>query len=79
MKRVAIEKDLTNVKDYLQNNGYTVECLESARDNLDSYDAIVVTGLNTNFLGMQNTTTKASVINADGLTPKDVYSRLSME
>lgn len=79
MKRVAIEKDLTNIKDYLKNNGFTVECLENARDNLDSYDAIVVTGQNSNFLGMQDTSTKASVINANGLTPEDVCSRLSMD
>ena len=79
MKRIAIEQDLSNVKEYLQNNGYTVECLENFKGNLDSFDAIVVTGQNSNFLGMQNTTTKASVINANGLTAEDVYTRLSME
>lgn len=79
MKRVAIEQDLSNVKEYLQKNGYTVECLESVKDNLDAFDAIVVTGLNTNFMGIEDTTTKATVINANGLTPEDVRSRLSME
>ncbi len=64
--------DGCNVKDYLKDEGYDVESMNlngRSINNLSGYDAIVVTGLNTNFLGTDDTDTKAVVINADGLTP----------
>mgnify|MGYP001235654706 CR=1 FL=1 len=76
MKRVAVEKSLSNVKEYLQEQGYTVECLESNKDKINSFDAIVVTGQNSNFLGMHDTSTKGTVVYARGLTPQDVHKEL---
>ncbi|SHJ82351.1 Uncharacterised protein family (UPF0180) [Caminicella sporogenes DSM 14501] len=76
MKRIAVENSLTNVKSYLETQGYTVESLESNKDNLKSFDAIVVSGQNSNFLGMHNTETKGSIISAKGLTPEDVHKEI---
>lgn len=77
--KIAIEPTLTNVKEYLTGEGYDVESMnldEHSSNNLNAYDAIVVTGLNTNLAGVQDTETKAVVISADGLTPPEVAKRL---
>ena len=77
--KIAIEPTLTNVKEYLSNEGYIIESMspsEGSLNNLKAYDAIVVTGLNTNLLGVQDSETKTVVINADGLTHPEVAKRL---
>lgn len=76
MKRVAVEKSLRNVKNYLKEQGYDVENLENNRDKINSFDAIVVTGQNSNFLGMHDTSTNGTVVYAKGLTPEDVHKEL---
>ena len=78
-RKIAIEPALSNVKDYLTDEGYDVESMNlSGRSlsDLSDYDAIVVSGVNTNLFGMSDTDTKAVVINADGLTPTEVADRL---
>lgn len=77
MKKVAVEESLENVKDYLKNQGLEVSNLESARSNLDNFDAVVVSGQNSNFLGIQDTNTKASVINAKGMNVRDIYKQVT--
>ncbi len=75
--KIAIEPTLSNVKSYLSDIGYTVESMNvNGSDNLSGYDAIVVTGLSKNLAGINETTTKAAVINADGLTPREVAREL---
>jgi len=77
--KIAVEKDLTPVKDYLSHKGYRVDCIDFNQQDsakLKGYDAIVVTGLNSNVLGIEDTSTKSVVINADGLTPEQVASEL---
>jgi hypothetical protein len=76
LKRVAVEKSLSNIKSYLKEQGFTVENLEKNKDNLKSFDAVVVSGQNSNFLGMHDTSTKGTVIYARGLTPEDVHRQL---
>ena len=78
--RIAIEPTLTDVKEYLAGEGYTVENVQlndQNLNNLSAYDAVVVSGMNINLLGIQNTATKALVINADGLTPPEVAQRIN--
>lgn len=73
--KIAIEPALTNVKDYLVGKGYEVDSMSPNMEftkNLQKYDAVVVTGLSKNLLGVHDTETKAAVINADGLSPQDV-------
>lgn len=78
-QKIAIEPNLTPIKDFLSDKGYQVESIEfnerSAQLN-DNFDAYVVTGLNTNFLGVNDTETKAVVINASGMKPDQVYKEL---
>lgn len=79
--KIAIEPALGNVKSYLTENGYDVESMTNltgqSSNDFGDYDAIVVTGLSKNLLGIQDTETKAVVINADGLTPQEVASRIN--
>lgn len=76
MKRIAVEKSLNNVKDFLSHEGYDVVDFQENNSDISNFDAIVVSGLSNNFLGMQNTTTKAPVISADGCTPADVKDQI---
>jgi galactitol-specific phosphotransferase system IIB component len=77
--KIAVEQNLTPVKDYLSGKGYNVECIsfgEQSASKLQGYDAIVVTGQNSNFLGMQDTDSKVAVINADGMSPEEVAEEI---
>lgn len=80
-KKIAIEPALSNVKDYLLSMGYKVESIDVNKEagSLRGYDAIVVNGLSTNFLGISNTRAKAAVINADGLTPEQVAQQIDQK
>ena len=77
--KIAIEPALANVREFLAGEGYAVENMnleEQTHRNLNAYDAIVATGMNMNMLGVEDTSTSAPVINADGLSPTDVAKRL---
>lgn len=77
--RIGIEPNLTQVKDLLSSKGYQVESVDTKNDTSvlsKKFDAIVVTGMNTNFLGINDTSTKAVVINAEGMTANEVYEEL---
>jgi len=79
-KKIAIEPNLTQIKNFLTNKGFQVESIDynwqSAKTNLDKYDAIIVTGQNSNFIGMEDTLTKSTIIDASGLTPQQVFTEL---
>lgn len=83
MKRIGIEKGLSNVADYLTSEGYSVEILSESIDNnipkLKGLDAIVIAGYNTDMLGISDTETKSPVVNARGLTPEEVKDRLDQQ
>jgi hypothetical protein len=54
MKNIAVQKNLTPIKDYLSNKGYSVQefegSLENACKQFGNVDAIVVTGQEQNVL-----------------------------
>ncbi|ABR49289.1 protein of unknown function UPF0180 [Alkaliphilus metalliredigens QYMF] len=74
-RKVAIENSLGDVKTYLQEQGFQVEELRE-NANLDSYDAVIVTGQDSNMLGMENAVTKAPVITARGQSAEQIYDRI---
>lgn len=80
MKKIGVEVGLTNVSDFLQKEGFSVEILsESIDDNINKLielDAIVTSGMDTDMLGISDTQTKSPVINANGLTPQEIKSRI---
>lgn len=81
MKRVGIEKPLSNVKRYLESKDCSVEVLDSnnkeSRSALDSFDAIVVSGSDSNFMGMEDVATTTRVINANGKTEDEIYNEVT--
>lgn len=76
--KIAVEQNLAPVADYLSQQGYTVEKFNASSMQLDKsdYDALVISGGSENFLGFENRTTTANIINASGLSPQDVARRL---
>lgn len=81
-RRIAVESNLSPIKEYLSKKGYIVEDVdihEQSANPDNTYDAYVVSGMNSNFLGIQNTQTKSIVINAEGLSPDKVYNQLKTQ
>jgi 5,10-methylene-tetrahydrofolate dehydrogenase/methenyl tetrahydrofolate cyclohydrolase len=80
VKKVGIEKPLSNVKRYLESRDCIVEVLESnnkeSQRALNKLDAIVVTGSDSNFMGMEDVMTGTKVINAAGKTEDEVYDEV---
>lgn len=80
MKNIGIQKELSTVKNYLDNNGYKTFEVDTTNKNssttLKSFDALIVTGMDDNEMGFDNTATKIPVVNADGMTPEDVKNFL---
>lgn len=83
MKRIGVEKGLTNVADYLTKEGYSVqtlsESIESNASKLQGLDVIVTADYNSDMLGISDTETKVPVINASGLTAEEVKNRIDQE
>lgn len=71
-KKVAVDESLLNVKQKLSEEGYDVV---SAMD-YEIADAIVVTGLDNNIMNMQETDTKATIIDAGGKTTGEIFSEV---
>lgn len=79
-RKIAVERSLTPVMEYLSEKGYNVEGIDFSKEyskDIDKYDAIVVTGMNKDFLGVQDTVSKIPVIEAKGLNAEEVYNRIA--
>lgn len=80
MKNIAVEKGLSNVKEYLTIHGFNVDEISSeqknSKDFIDGFDAVVISGMDTNLLGIHSTVAKTSVIEANGMTPEDVRKEI---
>lgn len=70
--KVAVENSLSHLTQALQNSGCEVVSIDSAA----SADCCVVSGQNSNVMGIADTSTKASIINADGLTDDEVVAQV---
>ena len=80
MKKVAIQNGLSSIKDYLSKEGYTVKEFDNRKKNagnfLDKYDAVVVTGVNQNIMGIEDTISSTTIIDATGMTAEEVKARI---
>lgn len=79
---IGIEPALTPIKEYLIEKGYTVTELnhDIQKDDMDytQFDAIVISGMSDDFLGMEDIKSDALIIDASGLTPEEVEEELNM-
>lgn len=80
--KVAIEPALKPIKDYLLEKGYQVSTMnpgENAGNNRTvRFDAFIITGMNTNLAGINDTDTNAIVIDASGMSPEQVHHELQL-
>ncbi len=80
MKKVGIEKTLKNVKRYLENRDCSVELLnesnKESQGTLNSFDAIVVSGSDSNLMGIQDIATGTEIIDASGKTENEIYNEV---
>lgn len=74
-KVIGVEQSLSNVEAALQAKGYEVVQLKSEQDATNC-DCCVVTGQDENMMGISNTATAGSVINAHGLSAEEVCERV---
>jgi len=76
-----VEENLTPIEEFLSERGYEVENInftdaEEISSLVDEFDAFVVSGLDSNMLGIEDTETDAIIIDASGMTPEEVYDEL---
>ena len=71
---VAVEDGLSTVEGSLRARGYEVVRLHP--DNLHSVDAVFVSGMDENFLGQLETSTRGKVVDAAGMNPQEVQGKL---
>jgi hypothetical protein len=75
MTKIGVEQSLTNIQQALRDKGYQVVELKNESDAKDC-TCCVVTGLDTNMMGMSDTFTRGSVIEASGLTADEVCRKV---
>lgn len=82
-KKVAVEKNLTSIKQYFESNGYQVDTIDDTQidtiGEIGRYDAIIVSGGNNDFLGIQNTNTPTPIIDASGSTPVEIFNKIDQK
>ncbi len=71
MAKIGVEESLTNVQEALRNKGYDVIPLHNESD-VQNIDCCVVTGMNSNLMGIQTTSMEGPVIEASGLSADEV-------
>jgi galactitol-specific phosphotransferase system IIB component len=80
LKKVAVQKGLASVKNYLDTQGYHVEEFDTTQTKeknfMQKFDAVVVTGMDNNVMGIATTSTTAPIIQANGLSPEDVKNQI---
>ncbi|MBX5435900.1 MAG: YkuS family protein [Alicyclobacillaceae bacterium] len=76
MITVALEQGLQPVKEYLERQGCRCVELDEAGSQALGASVMVITGVDKNFMGMQDVQTDIPVVSADGLTPEEVYERV---
>jgi len=75
MAKIGVEQSLTQVQQVLREKGHDVVELKQESD-AQNCDCCVVTGLDSNVMGMQDTSTKGSVIDANGLSADEVCQQV---
>lgn len=71
MAKIGVEGSLTNVQQVLKQRGYDVVPLQTEND-ANGCDACVVTGLDSNVMGIANTVIAGPVIEVNGLSADEV-------
>ncbi|HOB90697.1 MAG: YkuS family protein [Bacillota bacterium] len=80
MHKIGVDRELLPVRDFLRNAGYEVAELDMAdSEAIRGFDAVVVSGLRRNMLGIQDTTNQVPIIDAAGMTPREVLNEVRLK
>ncbi|MDR6224902.1 YkuS family protein [Desmospora profundinema] len=75
-QRVAVEQGLSQVSQYLRQQGCDVVDLSADQMAAAECDCCVISGEDKDMMGMQDTQSDQVVINAEGMTAEDVYQAI---
>jgi hypothetical protein len=79
--KVAVEKNLQDVKEYFENKNFQVDTFADYEfdtiGHVSPYDAIIISGTSKNYEGMGKSYDNVPVINSKGMTPEAVFNKLS--
>ncbi|OOR54103.1 hypothetical protein COM13_16790 [Bacillus pseudomycoides] len=75
MAKIGVENSLTDVQQALEQQGHEVISLRSEND-VQGCDCCVVTGQDSNVMGISNAVIKGPVIEASGLTTDEICQRI---
>jgi hypothetical protein len=75
MARIGVEQSLTNISEALRERGHDVVEIRSEAD-AQGCDYCVLTGIDSNVMGMQDVSTQGSVIEANGLSADEVCRQI---
>ncbi|MBM7552941.1 YkuS family protein [Thalassobacillus pellis] len=75
MKKIAVEESLADISSALKEKGYDIVTMRNEQD-ADGCDCCVISGQDKDTMGMQDTVTEKSVINAHGCTAEEVCSQV---
>nr|WP_092074550.1 YkuS family protein [Dendrosporobacter quercicolus]NSL49056.1 YkuS family protein [Dendrosporobacter quercicolus DSM 1736]SDN01308.1 Uncharacterised protein family (UPF0180) [Dendrosporobacter quercicolus] len=71
---IAIEKNLAQLADLLETEGYDIVALENS--NVEAVDAIVVSGVDHNVMNMKDIMVHVPIINASGKSTDEILEEL---
>ncbi|MDQ0226940.1 YkuS family protein [Metabacillus niabensis] len=75
MPKIGVEQSLSDVTAALQQKGYDVVQLKNEND-AQGCDCCVITGQDRNIMGISDTVTAGSVIEASGLSADEICQRV---
>ncbi|MGE5575586.1 MAG: YkuS family protein [Syntrophothermus sp.] len=72
-KRIAVSNELGNIRQMLKDEGYVVIGPE---EGMEDVEAVIISGVDKDLLGIEDRVTNAPVINADGRQPEEILYQL---
>lgn len=79
-KKIAISDSLSPIKKLLSYEGYDVINIENEGElsgvGMEDYDAIVVSGIDENLMGMQQISGRALIVDAAGKSPEEILDEI---
>jgi len=80
MKKIAVQKGLDPIRNYLSSEGYTVKEFDNRKKNagnfLNRYDVVIVTGENQDIMGVEETISSTPIIDATGMTGEEIKNQI---
>lgn len=73
--KIGVEQSLSNISAALREKGYNVVDLKQEHD-AQGCDCCVISGIDSNVMGMQDTITQGPVIEANGLSADEVCQQI---